>query len=484
MVDYASWAEKPVAVTSLLLDPQNPRIPPSEGPLDQAALIAELIEHDKVLELAKDIVENGYAPVESLIGVEDDDGNTYILEGNRRLAALKVLLGPEAAPEQHRKRLRALARDATLVKKVRVLYAPDRRAAAPLLMQKHTRQQIERWSPLMQARFYRNLATSGMTAKAIADQYGSTPGEVAEFLRTDGTYELARRMELPDKVRTVVHDPRSFPVSTVQRLLDTTAAKEALGIDFDENGAIVGSVSKEEFKKAFTKILSDIASEKLTTRTINTKEDVKKYLSSINESLPDKKKKGSFSASDFDPKPATRGPKPAPATPKRSAAQRQSSSLVPHGVACRVKSTRIAEIFKELRGLSLEKNPNASAVLFRILLELAVGHYLDTTKKIAPLMAKARKDNKPSDWYPPLRHLLTVILEDDTFSMPPLARKNLKKIVTDKQSSLSLDGLDAYVHNRFTPPTVRELRHFWDAFGPLFAVVLEEPVAAPPTGRA
>lgn len=164
MADYAKWTEKVVSVTSLLLDPQNPRIPPSGGTLDQRSLIAELVEHDDVLGLAKDIAENGYAPIESLIAlVDEDDSKTYVLEGNRRLAALKLLLSPESAPESALRRVRSLAKLADLdsIRKVRVLHAPSRQAAAPLIMQKHTRQQIERWSPLMQARFYRTLATAG-----------------------------------------------------------------------------------------------------------------------------------------------------------------------------------------------------------------------------------------------------------------------------------------------------------------------------------
>jgi hypothetical protein len=42
-----------------------------------------------------------------------------------------------------------------------------------------------------------------------------------------------------------------------------------------------------------------------------------------------------------------------------------------------------------------------------------------------------------------------------------------------------LDGLDSFVHNRFSPPTARELRHYWDTFEAVFDEVLKEP--APPS---
>jgi hypothetical protein len=480
MADYSKWIEKHVPVTSLLLDPHNPRIPPSGTKLlDQRALIAELVEHDNVIELAKDIAEDGYSPLESLIGLVDEDGKTYILEGNRRLAALKLLLSPDVAPDSASKKIRALAREVNSdgLRKVRVLHAPSRPAAARLIMQKHTRQQIEKWSPLMQARFYRTLADAGLDNTEMAKRYGSTPSEISEFLRTDATYELARLMNLPESIKAVVHNSRKFPVSTLQRLLDAPRAREVLGIDFDGSGAIHGTVNKDEFSKAFARILSDIATEKLTTRTINKpSEDVPKYLAQIKEDLPDKKRKGSFIAADFRSTVTADAAKVVkPSARKPTGKPRQSASVIPSGVKCRIKNTRIVEIFDELRRLRLEKNPNASAVLFRILLELCIGHYLDRTQKIQPLLASAAQKNKGNDWYPTLRQMLDAMLQDKSISIPTLARKKLNRLVSDKTSSLSVDGLDSYVHSRFSPPTARELRHYWDAFEDLFRVILEEP---------
>ena len=487
MTDYSKWGEKFVAVTSLSLDSQNPRMPPTASPLDQRALIAELVEHEGVLDLAKDIAENGYSPVESLIGFDEkDDGKTYILEGNRRLAALKLLLSPETAPESALKKVRRLSQDINhdSIRKVRVLFAPNREAAAPLIMQKHTRQQIEKWSPVMQARFYRSLADAGLSTAELVTRYGGTPGEVSEFLRLEAAYDLACRIDLPDAVKAKVHDPRKFPVSTLQRILDVAKARDLLGIAFDDDGAISGSVHLDEFKKGFSRILTDIATDKINTRTINKQQDVEKYLTSIKDALPDKKRKGSFVASDFDEK-ATSKPGKATSAPKKATAQpRQSASLIPHGVRCHVKNTRIKEIFNELRGLKLEKNPNASAVLFRILLELCIGYYLDKSKKIQPLLDAAKNQGKGNDWYPTLRQMLDPVLQDPDFSIPTLARKKVNKLMSDRTSSLSVDSLDSYVHNRFSPPTERELRHYWDTFEAMFEIILQEPAkgpARPPT---
>jgi len=70
MIDFAAWKEKPGAVTTLQLDPLNNRIPTSGALLEQRDLIAELVEHENVYDLARDIAEHGYSPVEALIGVQ------------------------------------------------------------------------------------------------------------------------------------------------------------------------------------------------------------------------------------------------------------------------------------------------------------------------------------------------------------------------------------------------------------------------------
>jgi uncharacterized protein len=484
MADYGRWEEKRLAVMGLLLDPENPRIPPSATVPGQRELIAELIEHDDVLGLAKDIAEDGYFPVEALIG-HVEDGKTYILEGNRRLASLKILHSPESAPEAKQKRVRQILGkvSAPIPDKIRVVIAPSRGAAARLIMQRHTRTQIERWAPVMQARFYRKYADEGQSVEDMAKLYGTPASEIAKFLRLDSIYKIACALKLPDDVREKVQNPRDFEPATLQRILDVPKAREVLGIGFGDDGSLTGHVTKEAFEKGFVRILSDTTRNTVNTRTLNKAEDVEKYLGQIAGDLPDiKKEKGKFTGQDFDSK-AT--PKPAQAAnnngKKKKPKFKVSVSVIPPGIKCRVSSSRIKDIFDELHSLPLEKKPNASAVLFRILLEMSLGHYLHKTQPQL-LLARAKQEGKPKDWFPPLRFLLDAILKDPALdTMNPLARKQLNRLVSASSSPLSVDGLDSYVHNKFSPPSPKDLRAYWETFEGIFEVVLEEP-APPPKG--
>ena len=108
MHDYGKWKERECLVTSLLLDPQNPRIPELASEPTQRVIVAELVTHDSVYELAKDIADLGFFPNELLVGIQSD-GKDTILEGNRRLAALKLLISPELAPDRELKKFRLLS---------------------------------------------------------------------------------------------------------------------------------------------------------------------------------------------------------------------------------------------------------------------------------------------------------------------------------------------------------------------------------------
>ena len=86
-----------ISLSDLLIDPENPRLPqPNVG---QREALRALAEHQKgkLVALAKDIVGYGMNPTElSIVMPFNDDLRRYVvLEGNRRLAALRAMENPE-----------------------------------------------------------------------------------------------------------------------------------------------------------------------------------------------------------------------------------------------------------------------------------------------------------------------------------------------------------------------------------------------------
>ena len=98
-LDNAETKIVPVLVSDLLLDPQNPRLAsgsPTKN-LDQFELIKILWTEMAVDELVLSIAANGYFPEEPLfvIPARNKKEKYYVIEGNRRLAAVKILLDDE-----------------------------------------------------------------------------------------------------------------------------------------------------------------------------------------------------------------------------------------------------------------------------------------------------------------------------------------------------------------------------------------------------
>ena len=84
----------------LILDDKNPRLPERLYRQPQSEILRYLYLQGALEELAYSYRDNGFFPQEPLLVVREDQENTYIVvEGNRRLAALKILHGSPEADE-------------------------------------------------------------------------------------------------------------------------------------------------------------------------------------------------------------------------------------------------------------------------------------------------------------------------------------------------------------------------------------------------
>lgn len=183
--DAMSYVQLPmveVNVEDLLLDLANYRIP--TRPDDEAAALNYLYAEEDVLGAAKLILRDGYFDNEVPIVVEDD-GAFVVLEGNRRVSALKGLLDPDSVPS-HAHDLRGLLKRYAveaedLPKAIRVLVAPSREAANPHIARLHTTVPKKRWSRDQQANYYYSLLGPGVTVDHIKADYPDV--DVVRFIK-------------------------------------------------------------------------------------------------------------------------------------------------------------------------------------------------------------------------------------------------------------------------------------------------------------
>jgi hypothetical protein len=213
-----------------------------------------------------------------------------------------------------------------------------------------------------------------------------------------------------------------------------------------------------------------VATGKVDSRVANNADNITDYLKRLGTIKPIAKRRGKFSIRDHLSQ--TERPSPVVATPPAHKRASTSRSAIPKGLKCFCPDARINDIFDELRKLKLDKHPNASAALLRLLLEFSVSHYLDTTGHIKPLLDGFReKENKGPDWYPTLRQLTNHLLAID-IGLQPLELKALRKFVHTRNQANTLDALDGFVHNRRVDPTEPEIRATVRLIEPLLRVTL------------
>lgn len=163
---------KYVSFRELELDPQNPRLPEEMLGKDAVEQLPLFYREYNLDELAKSYIENGFFPSEALIVSREDN---IVLEGNRRLAALKYLHHDDDAalanlPEfeildGERDKLRNL-------EEIPVIYTDDRESIAPYLGFRHINGP-KQWLPSAKARYIwrrvRKLSDNG--AETGADPF-------------------------------------------------------------------------------------------------------------------------------------------------------------------------------------------------------------------------------------------------------------------------------------------------------------------------
>jgi hypothetical protein len=481
MPNYSEWEPRQVDVVDLQLDPLNPRLPALGIHATERVIIEELLKHEDVHALAKGIGLQGFFPTEVLVCVEDDD-NLFVVEGNRRLASLKLLTSPELAPEGEQEKFRVMRASSleNVPEKVNVVVAPSRTSTISLIMNKHTRTGVKSWEPLQQAQYVTSLLGEHVALEDLPNLTGIPRAEILNNLRTHSLYEMAKRLPLDQPTSDIVSDPRKFSASTLERVSGSPDFRKFLGIDFDEEGGVVGNIDPDEFERAYTEIIKRIAQKKLDTRKLNSAELIRKEIRSLASVKPDKSKIGTFTSANFLAAEQIQAQAAAMPASKPQPRKKTQSSLIAKSFRCNLSMERIKAVLWELQHLKVADYENSVGVLLRIFIELSTSHYMDQTGQMVLLIAqinKGSKQPKAADWTPTLRQMLGYLMAKDNRLVQTLPRQALKainKAIADDDYALSSDGMDQFVHNPYVGPQERQLRQFWNAFEKFVEFMMED----------
>lgn len=214
MLDLISkLTEKNIPIENILLDPNNPRfigkrfvgrlktknaIPENKYTQEsvQVAALEKMMHEDfDITSVRNSIINNGFLPLDKIVVRPIDDENFVVVEGNRRIAAIKTLLTQVEDGEIELKE-----DELTSIQNINVLVLDNDDENAQfdqwLLQGIRHLSGIKDWGPYQKATLINQMFEKEKTPQEIAESLGMTVVMVNRFNRT---YNAIKQMEDNDE---------------------------------------------------------------------------------------------------------------------------------------------------------------------------------------------------------------------------------------------------------------------------------------------
>lgn len=376
------YKRKSISINSILLDSENARHGNKETQEEIYRWMTSGSVRIKVLRLAREIAQKGLSPIEVPAVIPTSSGEKkpwIVVEGNRRLAAIKFLNNPKlCSDESTRKQYESIKKSAshTIPSKIEFVIFNDFEQSSYWLTLRHGGENkgvgVLSWGPKEFASLAERLGKKTANSPAIA------------LL----AYALDRGL--------IDHDQyHAIPVTTLARVISTKGVKTILGCKISK-GEISRVVDESYFDLAISDLLEVLASGEKTVTDLKREEQRVDVVSKLkneghwgpynpSEETPLKKQfsnnvenKEEEDELSQDPEQKTRSGKN---IKLRSGLREKIFAIKGHGITIPDSELKVQDILRELATLKHSgKNgtPISVAFLLRALIELSSENYLKT----------------------------------------------------------------------------------------------------------
>jgi len=454
-----------IDLARLHLDEANPRHEPVSG---ERKLIAAVLgkEGAKTLRLAADIAAFGLSPIDIALVMANGDGTYTVLEGNRRLTSLKLLEDPSLAPDpSYEAKFRALkaAMKVPPITQLMCHEVADRAEAQHWLVLRHAGEaegaSVVDWDSEASTRFFGKSGTQTALALLIID--GLTAAHPAN---TKLVADL-------DKIR------RGKP-TTLGRLPKDGKVRALLGIT-EADPLTSSRMTSAELTDVWQHVAADIAAGTKTVSDLKRSDQMTAYLKPF---LPAHLQTAAAAPSGpaaTNPGPTAPGA-PAPASLVTPApAPPGTSPLAPvlpppvkpklprlfEGVQINKLGHRVQKVLRETYDLNVDDFTNASAVMIRVTVELAVDQVFEARGWAKTVTSKGHTRDKT------LEAKITECLAALDPSGKAMTFQKLRSTFTQKDGIFSVSTMNAFVHSPHSHPIPSELRTMALNFAPFLAAL-------------
>lgn len=445
-----------IPLDDLILWDNNARFPDKYLNTDPKELIRYFLSKTefKMTELIEEIIKDIDLPQLEKLVVWDDNNKFVVIEGNRRLAAYKLLAEPELTDDA-KLRLRLLelktTHNITGEYLLEGVVAKDVKHALRYVDRKHVNGNNEvNWQEPERANY--NVRRGN--------------ANYAELLKT-AISAVVRELDLPEEMKDSILG-KGY-VTTFYRIITSNEAKTEFGFNIDPNGnlTIKEPNFKQKLKVIILNVLSkqDFSGKKVDSRSLNKGDAKEAYIKSITPqdiAQVDIEIKKNTKEDIFGEKKITvTTAKAQIILPKSSSRNR----LIPQSCRLTINETKINNVYRELRedlliDDSTKAVPNATGVMFRVFLDMSITFFLESHGINLPVKtAFTEKITKCSD-----------LLESNN-----IATKNqlinIRKVATDKGSLLAIENFHDYTHSHKVQPSPSDLKIKWDNLEEFFQLL-------------
>lgn len=517
-----------IPLDKIKLDQENVRFGNDVAESQREAIKLMLSDPDdakKILRLAEHIVQYGLDPTELQLVTPDEDGNFIVLEGNRRLTALKLLQRPDLCPTDRNYKGFLKAHNNLpngVPENLQCSVVPTRASGDVWIELKHTGEnkgagRVDWNSDIRDerrarttgiesiGRQLRNLVIDNpryFSAKAALDckevdvttltrLFSSTTGQTTFRLKVENRTltpqlpleHIAPSVEFmldmfvahgynvndvraePDRIGTLRHIPLEFlpqNLAEAAKIKDSPAQSDVKKEDTDKSGMINPHENNETNQ----------------ANTNNGNPDDNGTNNSTNGNTGDGSQNPTDTQSPQGQQPGGKAHEnPQPPNDPAIRAKPQSRArkyLIPWSL--NISNSRINAIYRELRTvLKVDDCPNATAITFRVFMETTCDDYIQLQKDAGNPIKRwdTGQDVRGGGSGDKLSHKIQSVvkhLEGEKLLATPAAKAIIKRATSYDQTG-SVDHFNLFVHGTHSLPLPSELKDIAEEYRPFMEAI-------------
>jgi hypothetical protein len=422
--------KKDIEFQQLIVNPENYRFDPVDNQGEAIDLMLEE-KGEEIFNLAKHILDNGLDKAKDSRVVEIKKDLFLVLDGNRRVTAIKCLHDPSIVKDGAlRSRFLDLRKGKqTPPIEINCFVYTDEKDAAEWIKLDHTGKNSgvgqDPWEPAGKDRF--DYKFSGKISPAM---------QIVTLFQQETQKQV---------------DTKTLKISTINRILSNPESRSYLGVDV-KNGKVVLVAAKKDVITRLDQLFNKIIVDDIAVKEVYHTPDSIRFMRNLFSGKP----KASKVATPVSVGGVVR-PGHAVKSVPRSAAR---NVLIPNECILQIHESKINNMYHELRSVPLDVGTNAVAVLFRVFLETSLDYY--ATKNGITFGPQTKLSGKITK--------VTDALEKKNIATAGQLI-NIRKVATKGNSILSIDNFHEYVHSFTVQPAPVDLCYKWDNLRGFFEIL-------------